>query len=146
MLSAPQTTIQRTVCVSNISYFFLYLSYEKKKRVLIIVPRARNDNVRWQRGGETVLWEERTKPCRVVEHFLVGNACKTEHIKNRTKLPSLFSANQSSRSKCQRVKNKSRIFFLSVYWAAQVNIEMTFCGKLNRGGHDQNARIYTSLR
>ena len=34
------------------------------------------------------------------------------------------------------------IFSYLILITAHVNIEMTFCGKLNRGGHDQNVRIY----
>ena len=95
-------------------------------------------------------WEKNELlPCWIVERFLVGNA----HIKNTTKLPT-FSANKSSsrlkrqqvkkkKKKKKKKKNKSRIFFsLRILITAHVNIEMMFSGKLNRGGHDQNARIY----
>ena len=42
------------------------------------------------------------------------------------------------------MKKSRTFFFRSVYCSqhgANVNIEMTFCGKLKRGVHDQNVRI-----
>ena len=54
---APQTTIYWTI---RVSYIIFSIALAWKKRVLITVARSRNGNVRWQRGGETVMGEKRT--------------------------------------------------------------------------------------
>ena len=69
---AHQTTTHRTDRVSNVKFF--YSSRMKTNRVLITVARARNGNVRRQRGGEPVLGDKRW----IIERFLVGNAYKTD--------------------------------------------------------------------
>ena len=57
-----------TVCISSISNIFFYSSrMKKKKRVIVTEARARNGNIIWQRGEETVLrekWTITTMNCR----------------------------------------------------------------------------------